>query len=540
MGAQVSLWEHFAPRRDRRSLRPYQIAAGQGIDAGLAIHQRGIVCSPTGSGKTIMEADTARRYLEKPGAGWILFLAESRAILRQAVQKLGSWTGRLGDVGLEQGDNYSGRERIICGSRQTLAQEKRWEQVVWRHGGTPGLILFDEGHHWKPKGQYADIFARCPDAQVVLFTATPDRADGGALGQFCTGEFFRYEIHEAQEDGWLVPVVTPTIKNWEALDISRIRKVAGELDEKALEQMLAEVVKDQGRAGLEAVGDRKTIWYCGRVETAHALAAVIKAENGERHCVMAVDGSMDDDQKDEILDAYKRGEFRHLVNVGICVEGFDDPPTSAVVMTRPYLSRGRFTQVCGRALRPMASVDEYATAEERRFAIASSDKPNAALVNFRFIHKRHTLVCPEDILGGRYSDKAKARAAKLREKYEDLTVEESLKRAKEQIDNHAAGMERARKAKLAAEAAAKAEAQWGTYDAYDGRRGFDNNTKERVGNEPGAFITEKQRRLLIERFGFREWDLPETKAEATKEIKQRFVKEEIARQMAEKRQQAGR
>lgn len=508
---QRTLWDWADPRPARNRLRPYQRAAVDAIYAGWEKHRTGVVCKPTGTGKTVVAAETIKRWFERPSAPWVLFLAEQRQILRQAVAKISGWTGMLGEVGLEQGEDESGRERIICASRQTLASGNRLDHLIWRHGGPPGMVVLDECHHWKAKGQYADIFAKMPEALVVGLSATPRRADQRAIGQFFKAEFFRYEILDAINDGWLVPTVCPDIRNWDALDISRVSRNRGELNEKELEDALAGVIKDQARAGLEAAGNRKSIWYCGRLETAHAMAEVIRVECGGEKFARVVHGEMVDDEKDAVLDAYKGGEHQHLVNVRICTEGFDDPPTSAVVMTRPYLSTNLFTQVFGRPLRPLAPVDDLATAEERRACIAASVKPNAAIVNFRFIAGKHTVVCPEDILGGKYSPEEKKKAKELREKDDRLTVGEALQLGRDAIE-----AERRRKAKLAADAQARERAQWGAFNPFGDRPDFDEYGQPfyAVAQEPAEAITEGQYKYL--RYGFKvpENEIPKTKKAA--------------------------
>lgn len=498
------------------TLRPYQDRAVHAALSGLNKHRSGLVVSPTGTGKTVMIADICRRIDQ----GRVLLLAESRQILRQMQRTVCRWTGE--DVGLEQAENMGYGQRIVCASRQTLAgNDLRLEKY---RRDPPATIVIDEAHHACAK-QYRKIIDAFPNARVVGFTATPDRGDKKALGQVFEATFSVYEIHEAVSDGWLVPVETPTLKNWEALDISRIKKVAGELHEGELEKLLAQVVKDQAAAGVEAVGDRKAIWFAGRVETAHQLAKCIDALVGKSGAARAVDGEMVDDEKDEILDGFKLSEFQHLINVGICTEGFDCPDAVSAVLTRPYLSRGRFTQACGRVLRPVVKqLESYATAEERRAAIAASAKPRAQLVNYRFIKGKHTLVCPEDVLGGKYDDETKELARDLRERGEAETVDESLKLAEQKLDDarRAAAEERRRKAELAAQQERQAQAQWSTFDAFEGVPWFDEDGTPFGGggrSEPPAEpITEKQRKYL--RWGLK---VPESKIPTTKRAASRLI-----------------
>jgi superfamily II DNA or RNA helicase len=499
------------------TLRPYQDAHVHRALSGLNKHRSGLVVSPTGTGKTICIAEMCRRIDQ----GRILLLAESRQILRQMQRTVSRWCGE--DVGLEQAENCGYGQRIVCASRQTLAgNDLRLEKY---RRNPPTTIIIDEAHHACAR-QYRKILEAFPDARVVGFTATPDRGDKKALGQVFETNFSTYEIHEAVSDGWLVPVETARIKNWDALDISRIKKVAGELHEGELEKLLAEVVKDQAAAGVEAVGDKKAIWFCGRVETAHQLAACIDTLVGKSGAARAVDGGMIDDEKDEILDAFKASQFQHLVNVGICTEGFDCPDAVAAVLTRPYLSRGRFTQAVGRVLRPVVrELESYATAADRKAAIALSQKPRALLVNFRYLKGKHTLVCPEDVLGGKYDEEVKALAQALRDQGEADTVDESLQKAQQKVDDARAQREAElkRKAALAAEAQRKAQAEWGTFDAFEGVPWFDESGQPFSSGwrEPAADpITPKQRNFLKHGMRVPEHEIPKTKNAASRLIGQ--------------------
>lgn len=519
------------PQRGVKRLRDYQrrivITGGVGASGerfpgvlnGLNKFRTGLVVAPTGTGKGCMIAETAKQLLpEGPG----LVLAESRAILRQLQGTLTNWCGV--DVGLEQAKHYQRGEDIVCASRQTLGtNELRLEKLVKR-----GIrwILIDEAHHaGKRDGQYREITDHFPEAYIVGFTATPDRADRKAMGAAFDGKFYVYEIHEARDEGWLVGVKTPKLDNWAALDLSRVRKVAGELHEGEVEKLMAEVVKDQAAAGVEKVGDHKSIWFTNRVEVAHQLAKAIDAEMGRSGAARAVDGGMIDDEKDELLDGFKLGEFQHLVNVGIATEGFDCPDAVAAVLTRPSLSRGRFTQQSGRVLRPCApGLDDAPDAAARKALIAGSKKPWAMLVNYRYLKGRHTLVCPDDVLGGKYDDEVRAAAQGIRDDDDTLTVDESLKLAQQKVDESRAAREAElrRKAELAAAAQRQAQAQWSTFDAFEGVPYFDEDgqpfwTPGRS-EPPAEPITEKQRKYL--RWGLK---VPESEIPTTKKAASRLI-----------------
>jgi len=208
-------------------------------------------------------------------------------------------------------------------------------------------------------------------------------------------------------------------------------------------------------------------------------------------CARAIDGGMEDDQRDALWDAYEANEFQFLVNVGMAIEGVDVPDCAAVVLTRPFLSRGAFTQRVGRGLRPLGTIglDQLATAEERRACIAASAKPFMRLVNFRYLAGRHTLVCPEDIFGGQHSDEEKAKAKELLEDGTAKTVTEALNKATDVL-----AAERRRRAELAAAAKAKATLEWGTFDPF---AAFHMEMPDQgVGSELGALASEKMKAYL--------------------------------------------
>ena len=68
-----------------------------------------------------------------------------------------------------------------------------------------------------------------------------------------------------------------------------------------------------------------------------------------------MDGGTPSDERDELMAAFRRGDYSVLVNVGVATEGLDVPGVSAVVMARPTKSIILWLQMAGRALRPGSS-----------------------------------------------------------------------------------------------------------------------------------------------------------------------------------------
>ena len=202
------------------------------------------------------------------------------------------------------------------------------------------------------------------------------------------------------EHAWLVPVVGRHIAI-DKVDLSQVKATGGDLN---LGQLDAEMVKANEavvRETLAHVGDRKTIVFTTRVETAHDLVARFNDVAGG-DVARAVDGKTPDDERKQILAGHAYGDFQILVNVGVRAEGYDCPSVRAIVMARPTKSRALYTQMAGRGLRVLPGtvegMDEQAVRRER---VAASGKADCLLLHFAVKAGRHRLVCPTDILGGR-------------------------------------------------------------------------------------------------------------------------------------------
>ena len=80
----------------------------------------------------------------------------------------------------------------------------------------------------------------------------------------------------------------------------------------------------------------------------HIVEEFKKAGVSARH----IDCYMKDEDKEAVLDAFARQEFKILSNVSILAEGWDCAATGCMILARPTRSLIRFIQMCGRILRP--------------------------------------------------------------------------------------------------------------------------------------------------------------------------------------------
>ena len=98
----------------------------------------------------------------------------------------------------------------------------------------------------------------------------------------------------------------------------------------------------------ELAAGRQTLAFTVGVEQAHALAEVLKGY-GVRSA--AVDGSMAEEQRKQVLDDYRAGRVQIVTNAMLWTEGFDAPVTSCIGLVKPTASRALVTQMIGRGTR---------------------------------------------------------------------------------------------------------------------------------------------------------------------------------------------
>lgn len=413
-------------------LRPYQMDALAGVRKALETHASTVCVLPTGTGKTSVAATLMNEW---PG-GNCLFLAHTRELVDQAAARLAGELGyppvvEMGIRGGETGLFWQGG-MVVVGSVQSMLTDRR----LLKYADKPfDLIVIDESHRAVARSyrKIVDYFTgKNPLCKVVGLTATPNRADGVALGLVFESVGYAMDIPEAIDGGWLVPVRqrAVVVSDVEITGPNKTNEV-GERDftDSAVEEVMIDeraLVATADPLVREAAG-RPTIVFCATVRHAHELASVI--DRYAPGSAAAVDGETPPDQRSDLIGRFRRGDIQFLCNAQLFVEGFDSPACSCVAVARPTKSTGRYTQMVGRGLRPLPGVvDSPGDARDRQLWIASSDKPDCLILDFVNAGAAG-LVTIDDILGGDYDAEVRELAMQDRANG-DTAVGASLKRAK--------------------------------------------------------------------------------------------------------------
>lgn len=446
-------------------LRHYQREAVSAIRREFAGNRSTLLVLPTGAGKTICFGHLVSEYAQH---GRCLVLAHRDELISQAVQKIGRITGKVPDV--EKADQWADqcyqpwRSPVIVSSVQTQCSGRGGAGRMTRFDPREfSLLVIDEAHH-----AIASTYRRCiehysanPNLRILGVTATPNRHDEEALGQIFGSVAYDYQLLNAIDDGWLVPIEQQVVVV-DHLDLSDVRTTAGDLNGRDLARELEreEPLHEIADPLFRLAGDRKTLVFAASVAQAERLAEILNRH--ESACAAFVCGKTPIEDRRRIFSDFAAKRFRFLVNCAVAGEGFDDPGIEIVAMARPTKSLPVYMQMLGRGTRPLAGVvdgiDDYEpqlhlgdnghAAEQsalRKAAIAASAKPRMTVYDFVGNAGRHRIVSACDALAGKYSDAVVGRAHKLaRESAVPMDVAARLKRAQEMIEKEAEAIARRR------------------------------------------------------------------------------------------------
>jgi superfamily II DNA or RNA helicase len=463
-----------------------------------------IIVAATGLGKTVIMGGLAKSW----PVGRVMMISHRYELNRQSMDSFSRICGE--EIDLEQAgfkaDQRCDKLRVVVASVQTLNSYQRKYQRHRFERFDPhefGLLMIDEAHRAAAAGyrRVIDYFRQNPNLCVVGVTATPDRLDG--VGMNCVFEEKACDLNLlwGVENGWLV-APRQVFVQIKGLDLSQVRTVGGDLDERQLAKMveIEENLHAMAAPIVDVSGTNKqAIVFTASVAQAHRLAEMIRdyhlRKYGTSTQAVSLDGSLSpqDPKRKQVVADFKSGKIQYLVNCGVATEGFDAPNVRVVAIGRPTKSRALYLQMLGRGTRPLpGTVDGLGTAAERLAAIKSSDKPVTTVIDFVGQAGRHKLVCSTDFMAGdSVPPEVKERANKISSQKDfDGTQLDAIKEAKEALEAE----REARRAKVTVAV---------DYELVEQRSAYDISTipLRSPGYMHGKQPSDKQKSMLI-RLGY--------------------------------------
>jgi superfamily II DNA or RNA helicase len=188
-----------------------------------------------------------------------------------------------------------------------------------------GLFVWDEAHHSVAE-EWSELLKYYP--RMLGLTATPENSKGVGLGAVYTSIHVGASFKELIELGRLVPI--------EVIAPNKLLKAG-------------QVAQHPVKAYQQHTPGEKAILFAPNVATAMQYAIDFKNAGIS---AAYVHGEMGKRERERIIADYCVGRYLVLTNALLLTEGFDDPPTSVVIIARGCSTPGTWIQTtmrCGRS-----------------------------------------------------------------------------------------------------------------------------------------------------------------------------------------------
>lgn len=401
-------------------LRGYQREAVAAVQSELAAKDSTLLVMPTGTGKTVTFCQVIAEVFPKKS---VLVLAHRMELLEQARRTL--WRFGVSDediavVGGEYGANApcNSRKGIVLASKDSM-QGKRlaaWDREFF------GLVVVDESHH-STASTYKAIASHFYGAKRLGVTATPDRLDGVGLGEVFESVAYCYEIRDAIESEYLVPLRQIYI-DVDGIDLERIKTVAGDFSGTELDAMLSQedLLHRMVLPTIQEAQERSTVIFATSIAHAEKIEEIGNRYRPGRF--LSISGRDSATERARKLGKFSSGEVQFLVNRDLLTEGVDIPRIACVAMYRPTKSRGFYMQAIGRGMRLLGAT--YAES-------IAAGKSDCLVLDFVGNSRVHGVVSAVDCLDGRKSEDIKRRVESIIRGDKQLSLMQALERAEKAI-----------------------------------------------------------------------------------------------------------
>lgn len=325
--------------------RWYQKAANDAVWNYLAEKQGNpVIVLPTGAGKSLVIAMLIQQAIEFEGR--VVVLAHRKELLQQNAEEIRGMIPGV-DVGIYSA-GLKAREihnTVVVAGIQSVFRKAA--DLGRRH-----LVLVDECHLISDidESMYQQFFAGIQQEglRIVGLTATPFRTGSGP---FCgpDRQFHRIVFEAKTADliaqGFLCPI-TNKVADAE-VNTDKVALRGGEFVES--EMQAAFDVDDKVEAACKEILDKtqdrhSVLIFASGVHHAEQIADLLPG-------AAVVTGETLDLERASILDRFRRGELRFLVNCDVLTTGFNAKCIDAIAVLRATMSPGLFCQMVGRGLR---------------------------------------------------------------------------------------------------------------------------------------------------------------------------------------------
>lgn len=335
---------------DNGGLRPYQQEMKEELYSLWDRLDNIMIQMPTGTGKTVVFTSVVRDIqrwcsIHSPESK-ILVVAHRKELITQASNKL---------IGVPHGIIMSGTKlemwhMVQVASIQTFMSRRNYEAM--RHYRFD-FIIIDEAHHCIASS-YQKLWEMYPNSKKLGVTATPWRMNHGGFRSLFS------EIVLSKPIEWFIN--EHYLSNYDYVSIRRNSEI----------QHAVNSINRYGVDGDYLESELSNVFDCNRIR-AELYRSYKKFADGKKGIIYAIDrrhavniqelyashgvsikmidGTTSADERQSIIDDFKNGIVRVIVNVNIFSEGFDCPDIEFIQLARPTRSLTMYLQQVGRGLR---------------------------------------------------------------------------------------------------------------------------------------------------------------------------------------------
>jgi DNA repair protein RadD len=316
-----------------------------------------IVQAATGAGKSLIIADICHQINDN-----VLILQPSKEILEQNYSKLQSYG--ITDIGIYSASK--GRKEIAKYTYATIGSIYK-KPELFKHFK---YVIIDEAHQVNPKnftGMYKTFLDAIGCHNVCGLTATPYRIESKFVrenGQlvytatlkminrifpfFFKKIIYQIETQELIEQGFLCPIEYFT--EHQDLEELEINTTGADFTSASIEKFwnttrlrrIAQAVEYADK------NHNRSLIFCSSIRQADNAMALLDAM-GIKTAI--VTGKTPKKEREALIESFKRGEIKHMLNVGVFTTGFDMPCLDCIILARPTMSLALYYQMVGRGVR---------------------------------------------------------------------------------------------------------------------------------------------------------------------------------------------
>lgn len=339
-------------------LRYYQAEA---VEAAIAWCRKNtdfaVLDLAMGAGKSIIVAKIAEILYTLSKGKRVLCLAPNKELVEQNYEKYIALGGKASIYSASVGRKEL-REQVV------FATEGTFKKIAKKFANEFCAIIVDEAH--KVTNTLRQIVSDMTEIndmiRLIGLTATPYQLGKGyiygidldnrkvdeAKDPYYKKLLYRKPADELINEGYLTNCLVGNVS--EKYDTSNIRLVGNKFNQHDLDDAFV----GKGRLTSHIVADfvarcydrRAVLIFASTIKHAEEILASLPPEKSA-----LLTGGATKKERTELINSFKSGNIKYMVNVGILTTGFDYPELDAIVIMRPSESAGLYQQMIGRGTR---------------------------------------------------------------------------------------------------------------------------------------------------------------------------------------------